>query len=61
MKLKELSAVLYSRLNVVVTSVHEEGNQFEGDSVELWHNAELQEREIDMVFVREGRVAIYVK
>ena len=61
MKLKELSAVLYSRSKVVVTSVNEIGNQFEGDSVELKHNAELQEREIDMVVVREDRVAIYVK
>ena len=61
MKIKELSAVLYSRSKVVVTSVNEFGNQFEGDSVELRHNAELQEREIDMVIVREGRVAIYVK
>lgn len=61
MKLKELAAVLYSRSNVVVTSVNNPGNYFEGDSIELRHNAELQEREIDMVIVREDRVAIYVK
>ena len=61
MKLKELAAVLYSRSKVVVTSVKEFGNYFEGDSVELKHNAELQEREIDMVVVRADRVAIYVK
>lgn len=61
MKLKELAAVLYSRSKVVVTSVNVLGIYFEGDSVELRHNAELQEREIDMVIVREGRVAIYVK
>ena len=61
MKVKELSAVLYSRSKVVVTSVNDLGNYFEGDSVELRHNPELQEREIDMVIVREGRVAIYVK
>lgn len=61
MKVKELSAVLYSRSKVVVTSVNELGNYFEGDSVELKHNAELQEREIDMVIVRADRVAIYVK
>ena len=42
MKVKELSAVLYSRSKVVVTSVNELGNYFEGDSVELRHNAELQ-------------------
>lgn len=61
MKIKELSAVLYSRSNVVVTSVNELGNYFEGDSVELRHNAELQEREIEMVVVRADRFAIYVK
>ena len=61
MKLKELAAVLYSRSKVVVTSVKKFGNYFEGDSVELKHNAELQEREIDMVIVRADRVAIYVK
>ena len=61
MKLKELSAVLYSRSNVLVISVHEPGNYFEGDSVKLRLNAEFQEREIEMVIVREDRVAIYVK
>ena len=61
MKLKELSAVLYSRSKVVVTSVNEFGNRFEGDSIELRRKVELQEMEIDMVVVREGRVAIYVK
>ena len=62
MKLKELASLLYVRSkNVVVTSVKEFGNYFEGDSIELKHNAELQEREIDMVVVRADRVAIYVK
>ena len=61
MKVIELSAVLYSRSKVVVTSVNVFGNYFEGDSIELRHNAELQEREIDMVVVRADRVAIYVK
>lgn len=61
MKVKELAAVLYSRSNVVVTSMNDLGNFFEGDSIELRHNAELQEREVDMVIVRENRVAIYVK
>ena len=62
MKLKELASLLYVRSkNVVVTSVKVFGNYFEGDSVELKHNAELQEREIDMVVVRADRVAIYVK
>lgn len=61
MKLKELAALLYSRSKVVVTSVKKFGNYFEGDSVELKHNAELQEREIDMVVVRADRVVIYIK
>ena len=61
MKLKELAALLYSRSKIVVTSVNELGDCFEGDSVELRHNAELQEREIEMVIVRADRVAIYVK
>lgn len=61
MKLKEFAAVLYSRSNVVVTSVNDLGNYFEGDSIELRHKSELQEREIDMVIVRADRVAIYVK
>ena len=61
MKLKELAALLYSRSKIVVTSVNELGNYFEGDSIEIRHNAELQEREIDMVIVREDRVAIYLK
>ena len=61
MKLKELAALLYSRSKIVVTSVNELGNYFEGDSIEIRHNAELQEREIDMVVVREDRVAIYLK
>ena len=61
MKLKDLAALLYSRSKVVVTSVNELGNYFEGDSIEIRHNAELQDREIDMVIVREDRVAIYLK
>ena len=61
MKLKELAALLYSRSKIVVTSLNKIGEYFEGDSVELRNNAELQEREIDMVIVRDGRVAIYLK
>ena len=61
MKLKELAALLYSRSKIVVTSLNKIGEYFEGDSVELRHNAELQEREIEMVIVRADRVAIYLK
>ena len=61
MKLKELAPLLYSRSKIIVTSVKEYGNCFEGDSIEIRHNAELQEREIDMVIIRENRVAIYLK
>ena len=61
MKVKELAALLYTRSKIVVTSLNEIEDYFEGDSVELKHNAELQEREIEMVIVRADRVAIYLK